>query len=111
MSFKEEKFKKNIEANFDWVASLFAGDGNFIPNLKTLTESLLKPEMGIIGSREKGIRDRIRRMDDDITRKEANLSKRETALKRQFAQLEALTNNMQGQQQYLTQALGSPNLM
>ncbi len=111
LTFKEDKFKKMMEKDYESIAYLFAGQGNFIENLKTLTESLLQQRGGIISSRELGIRDRIKRMDEDITSKEANLSRREVALKRQFSNLESLMNNMQGQQQYLAQALGSPSLI
>lgn len=111
LTFKEDKFKKNIEANFDYVANLFVGERNFIPNLRYLAESLLRADTGSISGREKGVRDRIKRMDDDIARKEQHLQKRETQLKRQFSQLESLMSNMQGQQSYLTQALGSPSLI
>ena len=100
-----------MEKDYESVAYLFAGQGNFIEKLKILTESIVSQRGGIISSRENGIRDRMRRMDGDIANKEANLSRREVALKRQFSNLESLMNNMQGQQQYLAQALGSPSLI
>lgn len=111
LTFKEDKFKKMMEMDYESVAQLFAGQGNFIEKLKILTESMISTRGGIISSRENGIRDRMRRMDGDIANKEANLSRREVALKRQFSNLESLMNNMQGQQQYLAQALGSPSLI
>ncbi len=107
LNFDADKFKKNLAANFDYVGRLFAGEGNFIQKVKEMTDGFLRPETGVLVSREKGIQDRIRRMDDDIVRKEANLSRRETALKRQFAQLEGLMNSIQGQQQFLGQAFGA----
>ncbi len=111
LSFKEDKFKKSMEKDYQSVAMLFAGEGNFISNLKVLTESVVTQRGGIITSRENGIRERMKRMDGDIANKEANLARREVALKRQFSNLESLMSNMQGQQQYLAQALGSPSLI
>lgn len=105
LEFKEDKFKKVLTDDFDHVASLFSGKNNFIEKLKSVTDGFLAPERGAATIREKGIKDRIRRMDEDIVRKSANLEKREAALKRQFSQLEGLIQSMQGQQQYFQQAI------
>lgn len=109
--FKEDKFKKVLSENFEYMSQLFAGEGNFIQQLKFVSDGFLAQETGTVTIREKGIRDRIRQMDDDIARKERNMERREQQLKRQFSQLEGLMGNMQGQQQYLQQALGSPGLL
>lgn len=106
LTFKEDKFKKVLAEDFDSVAELFAGAGNFVEKLKFVTDGFLAPDRGAVTVREKGIRDRIKSMDEDILRKEKNLEKREAQLKRQFSQLEGLMSNMQGQQQYLQQAMG-----
>lgn len=111
LSFKEDKFKKNLQDNFDFVANLFVGEDNFIPSIRYMVDGLLKPDSGAVTNREKGVRDRIKRMDDDIARKEVTLERREKQLKRQFSSLETMMNNMQGQQSYLQQAMGSPSLM
>jgi len=111
LSFNEEKFKKVVSTDFEHVANLFSKEGNLIDNLKYLTDSLLTPNSGMISAKEKSIKDKIRKMDDDIARKEQNLARREQALKRQFSNLETMMNQMQGQQQYLAQALGNPSLI
>lgn len=111
LEFKEDKFKKKINENFDYVANFFTGDESFIKQIKDVTDGFLRPETGAVTVREKGIRDRIRRMDQEIARKEENLTKREAQLKRQFSQLEGLMGSMQSQQSYLQQALGSPGLI
>jgi len=111
LSFDENKFKKQLMANFDQVANLFSGYGNFIWKIKEMTENFIITDTGVLGGRERGIRDRIKIMDQDITRKEMNLQKREATLRRQFSQLEGLMNSMQGQQQYLQQSFGSPGLL
>lgn len=111
LSFKEDKFQKMLKDNFDSVAELFTGAGNFVENLKYITEGFLAPERGAVTVREKGIRDRIRSMDDRIGMMEKNLERREASLKRQFSQLEGLMSSMQGQQQYLQQAMGNTSLI
>jgi flagellar hook-associated protein 2 len=111
LSFKEDKFKKMVTENFDNIGNLFTGEGNLIERLKDVTEGFLRPETGAVTVREKGIKDRIRAMDNDIVNKERNLDRRETQLKRQFSQLEGLIQNMQGQQQYFQQAIGSAGLI
>lgn len=111
LNFKEDQFKKVIMEDFDYVAELFAGVGNFVEKLKFVTDGFLAPDKGAVTVREKGIRDRIRRMDDEIFRKEKHLERREQQLKRQFSQLEGLMNSMNSQQSYLQQAMGSPSLI
>lgn len=111
LDFKEEKFKKVLAENFDRVGVFFAGQNNFIDSIKNITDRFLLPETGTVTVREKGIKDRIKKMDEDIARKEANLQKREAQLKRQFSQLEGLLGSMQQQQAYMQQALGSGNLL
>lgn len=106
LTFKEDKFKKVLADNFDSMAEFFVGENNLVEKLRFITDGFLRPETGAVSVREKGIKDRLRQMDDTIARKEAQLVKREEALKRQFSQLEGLMNSMQGQQQYLAQAMG-----
>lgn len=111
LNFNEDKFKKAVSANFDYVGSLFAGADNFIAQLKSMTDGFLLPEVGVVVAREKGIRDRIKTIDEDITRKEANLVRREESLRRKFAQLEGFINQMQGQQQFFAQSLGGSTVI
>ncbi len=111
LALKDDKFKKAINENFDQVATLFTGEGMFIEKITNITNGFLRPEFGAVTMREKGIRDRIKTMDEEIARKEANLQKREQMLKRQFSQLEGLMSSMQGQQQYVAQALGSGGVL
>jgi len=111
LEFKEDKFKKMINTNFDQIANFFTSDQSFIQQIKAVTDGFLRPETGAVTSREKGIRDRIKRMDEEISRKEERLTKREAQLKRQFSQLEGLMGSMQSQQNYLQQALGSPGMI
>jgi flagellar hook-associated protein 2 len=108
LTFNEDKFKKQITENFDYVSELFAGDGNFVPQIKYITDGFLLPDKGTVTTRERGIKDRIKQMDDQIAMKERALDKRQETLKRQFSQLEGLLQSMQGQQQYLQQAMGNP---
>ena len=111
LTFKEDKFKKMIDSDYDRVATLYTGEGNFIDSIKALTTGFLQPDSGPVTTREKGIRDRIKTMDEQVAMKEKNLERREQALRRQFSQLEGLMNNMAGQQSYLQQAMGSPSLI
>lgn len=107
LAFKEDKFKKMLTENFSEVATLFAGEGNLCDKLKFITDGFLLPDTGAVTMRERGIRDRIKTIDQQIENKERNLERREQSLKRQFSQLEGLLSSMQGQQQYLQQAMGS----
>ncbi|MGE4232240.1 MAG: flagellar filament capping protein FliD [Bacteriovoracia bacterium] len=106
LKFNEDKFKRQMDKNFDQVASLFATPGNFVERAKNMADGFLRPEYGVISSRERGIRERIKKMDDEIIQREDRLDKREKSLKRQFAQLEGLIGSSQGQQAFLQQALG-----
>jgi flagellar hook-associated protein 2 len=104
--FKEEKFQKAMEKDFDGIADVISGEKGFVPQLKVVLDGFSQPGTGILSTREKGFQTRIRQIDDNIATKERNLEKKTEALTNQFSRLQGSLSNMQRQQSYLTATLG-----
>ena len=83
------------------------GKGGFVERVKNLTDGLVGVGGGTLLHRERGFRDRMRQMDDQIAQKEIHITRKEDALKQRFANLESTIAAMQGQQAFMFQALGA----
>lgn len=107
LSFKADKFQKMLADDFGDIARYFTSQGGFTDRIQRITSNLVNPSNGLLVERERGFRERTKKMDDDIARKETQISRKEETLKRQFANLEATITNLQNQQQYMSNALAS----
>ncbi len=107
ISFKEDKFNKMLEKDFEGIAEAISGEKGFISQLKTVMEGYSAPGTGILYARERGIQQRIKTIDDNIANKERNLEKKQESLTQQFSRLQGALSGMQKQQQYLTATLGN----
>ncbi len=107
LSFSQETFQKKLAGNYQDVADFFVGKGGFVERVKNLTDGLVGMGSGTLLHRERGFRDRMRQMDDQIAQKEIHITRKEDALKQRFANLESTIAAMQGQQAFMFQALGA----
>ena len=105
LEFKEEKFTKVLESDFDGVSEAITGPYGFANQLRTVVGAYTRPSDGLLAIKEGGLRSRIRRIDDDIARKERMVNQKQESLVRQFSKLQASLAAMQQQQQYLSAAL------
>ncbi|WP_420456803.1 flagellar filament capping protein FliD [Rubrivirga sp.] len=80
----------------DAVGALFSSEGGLSERLSARVEGLLGPQ-GTIEQRRRGSDDRIRRIDGQISRWETRLAAREELLRAQFAQLQVITTQAEGQ--------------
>ncbi|MBS1959792.1 MAG: flagellar filament capping protein FliD [Bdellovibrionales bacterium] len=113
ISFKEEKFTKALEKDFEGVSEAISGEKGFASQLKSVMDGFSAPGTGVLSSRESGLKTRIKQIDDNIGRKEMALDKKTQSLTDQFSRLQGSLANMQRQQQYLAASLpgaGSGNL-
>lgn len=101
----EDELIAAVEKDASAVKSLFASDDGLANRLKDRVDRFLGVN-GIIESRQDGLDARLRRMDNRIDRFDDRLASREKQLREQFANLQKVVNQMQGQQQFLGGFLG-----
>ena len=104
--FNQDKFKKALESDFDGIAEAISGEFGFANQLRSVVGMYTRPGDGLIAMREQGLKNRIRRIDDDIARKNILLDKKTESLVSQFSRLQASLGNLQQQQQYMQATLG-----
>jgi flagellar hook-associated protein 2 len=105
LGFKEDKFQKFMEKNFEGLSQIFTGDHGLAFQMKTMLSGYTTPGVGMLAQREQSMRNRIKQIDTDIDNKSRNLERRQQSLVEQFSRLEASLSAMQKQQQYLSSAL------
>lgn len=100
LNFNQEKFNKALTTTPHEVVKFLRGNlfsTGFIPQIKNAVTSLINPANGPLGTRKKGIQDRIKQIDERIERKEAQLVKKEESLRRKFSDLETKMSKLQSQ--------------
>jgi flagellar hook-associated protein 2 len=107
LSFKEDKFNKALEDNFDMIAQAISGPDGFANKLKEIFDGFTRLGSGSLSVKEQGLRARIKQIDDQIDQKNLYLDKKKQAVVDQFSRLEGTLGNLQRQQQYLSATLGS----
>jgi flagellar hook-associated protein 2 len=95
--FKEDKFTKAMETNFDRVADAMTGNTGFATQLRGILGGYSRTGNGFMALREQGIKTRIKNMDDDIANKEARLAQRQERLVAQFSRLQGSLSDLQRQ--------------
>lgn len=105
IQFKEDRFTKAVEQNFDEVADVLTGPIGFANQLQRLFENYTRSSNGVLPIKERAIRDRIKNIDDQIDQKNRYLDKRKQDITDKFSRLESTLGNLQRQQQYLSAAL------
>lgn len=105
LSFKEDKFTKFMEKDFDKVSEMFTGPFGFAFQMKGLLKGYTQSGTGLLDQREAAIRSRIKNIDSQIEVKQRNLERRQQTLTEQYSRLEASLGALQRQSQYLSSAL------
>ena len=106
LGFKEDHFQKTLEDNFNGVTEAVTGEFGVASQLRQVIASYTRTGDGFLNNREKGLRERIARIDKDIADKEARVQQKAEAVTQQFSRLQASLSNMQRQQQQLSATLG-----
>lgn len=102
VTFKEEKFTKSLEGDFDGIAQALSGDMGFFYQLKTVIDGYTKSSSGFLALREQGMKTRIKDIDKQIENKERILERRAQNLTDQFSRLQASLGQLQQQQAQLS---------
>jgi flagellar hook-associated protein 2 len=105
LSFKEDKFNKALEKDYDGVAEGISGPRGFATQLRQVVSGYTTGQTGMLAIREKGMHDRIKEIDRQIDDKQRMMERRTQSLTEQFSRLEASLGNLQRQQQYLSATL------
>lgn len=99
-----------LEADYDGVVSLFAGDGEtegISAQFSTYLGQLTDSEDGLYAGRKKTTESNIKRADQRITSLEARLELKEKTLRAKYAALEDLVSGLNAQGGYLLQQLAT----
>jgi flagellar hook-associated protein 2 len=102
VNFKEEKFTKALEKDFDGITEAITGEFGLAFQMKETISSYTRSGNGLLGVREQGIQARIKQMDQQIDEKTKRLEQRQQSLTDQFSRLEGTLANMQRQQAALS---------
>ncbi|GAB5537419.1 MAG: flagellar filament capping protein FliD [Rubricoccaceae bacterium] len=92
-----EALTDQLEASPETVGALFSGDGSVGDRFVNRLEGFLGPT-GSIAQRRDSADARIKRLDSQIERWDVRLERRADSLRAQFAQLDAISAQAQGQQ-------------
>jgi len=106
LTFKEEKFTKALEQDFDGIAEAITGGFGFSFQLRELLGSYTRSADGILSMRERGLKNRVTELDRQIENKAKQIERKQQSVTEQFSRLQVALSNMQKQQQYLTAAVG-----
>ncbi len=103
--FKEEKFNKSLEDNFDHISDAITGPTGFIQQIRATIDGYTQSSNGLLAVKERGIQSRIKEIDNQIDQKTRLLDKRKEDLVSQYSRLESTLGNLQRQQQFLSASL------
>jgi flagellar hook-associated protein 2 len=104
--FKEDKFTKFMEADFDSLSQIVTGEFGFAAQMGAVMKGYSSLGGGMLAMREQSLRGRIKQIDSQIDMKTRNLERKATALTDKFARLQGTLSGMQQQQQYLQASMG-----
>ena len=100
LTFDEKKFQTVLEANFDDVVTLMAGDGEtkgIMPAVITAVNSISSTGGGVLSNQLQNFNSQIRSIDKNINTKEKQVERRAEALKNQLAAAQSALNSMKSQ--------------
>lgn len=104
LGFKEERFTKMMEKDFEGISQAISGEMGFASQLRTVMTNYTAGG-GLLATREQGLKSRIRDIDAQIENKTRLIEKKTQALTEQFSRLQGSLSNLQRQQQYMAAAL------
>ena len=96
----EEALVSAVAQDPSAVQNVFAAEDGMASKMLARLDGYLGSD-GLLDSREDGIDERVRRLDSRISDWDERLSRRENALRAQFAELQETVALVQGQQQFL----------
>lgn len=105
LSFKEDKFQKLLEKDFEGISQAISGELGFAYQMRRALEGYTRSGSGTLATKENTIRSAIKEFDRQIEIKRTALDRRQHSLVEQFSRLEATISGMQRQSQYLSAAL------
>lgn len=113
LDFNGDKFEKKLNENFDAISQFFTGSPNFDGISSRIEEAAkaMTQSQGVVQSRLEGIKRRIKDIDDQIERKEAQVQRTAQALKEKFAKLEGTIAGLKSQQAQVGATMGQASVL
>lgn len=108
----DNKLKEALTKDYDGVASLFANSENGPGLAQRLSDSirgLRDRQSGAVTLRLKGMDQRIKQQENDISRSEERLAAKRTRLERSFAAVDAKISGMQNTSEFLNARFSGGN--
>ncbi len=106
LEFKEDKFTKLLQNDFDGISEAITGPRGFAVQMRKVLDGYTRPGDGILAMRESGFRNRIKQIDEQIANKEMRIQQRQQQLTDQFSRLQGSLNALQQQSAYLSSTMG-----
>ena len=95
LSLDEEKFKKALSENPESVKSILAGDNGILNMMENTVEQSLKATVGFFDVKTSTLDSDITRMEEKISKQNANIETYRSRLESQFYQMEMAIAQMQ----------------
>jgi len=105
LTFKEDKFQKLLEKDFDGISQGISGELGFAYQMRRVLEGYTRSGSGALATKEQAIRGTIKEFDKQIAQKQEALERKQTAVVEQYSRLESSLAGMQRQSQYLSATL------
>jgi flagellar hook-associated protein 2 len=105
LSLDEDVLEAALAADFEGVASFFAGTDSFADEFREVVDSFVDPIGGTLTARISGTTERIADLRENIARAEERLDTFESNLVQQFAALERTLSQFQEQSSFLASFL------
>jgi flagellar hook-associated protein 2 len=100
LNFDDKKFENTLNANYDEVVDLLAGDGRsygIIPSLSRTLDSIAGGPNGVLTAQKQTQVEKIQRLQKDIDRREQSALKKQEDLKGKLARTQTAISNAQRQ--------------
>ncbi len=107
ITFKEEKFTKLLQDNYDAISEAITGEMGFAKQLSAVLSGYTRMQNGLLAVREQGLRSRVTKLDQEIGEKERRIDQKVQSLTDKFARLQGTLANMQRQQQAIAAMPGA----
>jgi flagellar hook-associated protein 2 len=105
LTFSDQRFNQVIQKDFRNLAQALSGPKGFTNRLATYMTHISRSSDGMVRSKEKAMKDRIRTIEQQMDDKQRHVERKEQDLVARFARLQGTLGDLQRQQQYMSAAL------
>ncbi|HWU22007.1 MAG TPA: flagellar filament capping protein FliD [Nocardioides sp.] len=107
LTFDAAKFQAAYQADPAGVQAAFTGSGGWVTRVQAAADAASLPSSGTLSATIQSMNDQIESQNADITAWDDRLALKQQSLERIYSDLETRLSQLQAQQSWLTNALGS----